>query len=611
MGRHNHDFEKGEEYRKPASRSIIYAILAGALLVALGLALGLGLGLRSLRDDEEDLLVTTTIATPSVEEVQSATGSYRYASVASDSKICSEIGTTIMARQGGSAVDAAIASMLCTGLVHRHSAGIGGGFFMTIYNRSSETVHVLDARERAPLLANQTMFINRTDGLTSTLGGLAIAVPGEIKGYWEAHQRYGRLPWRDLFQPAIKLCREGVPVYKPLSAAINRYVDLLKNFSHTMYFDATTGEPVKVGEKVKLPMLADTLNTIAEQGESAFYNGTLTDIIVDEVQRYGGIISREDLNQYNVTWRTPLSVTLRDNLTLYSVPPPGSGAVYEYIMNILDGYGLTPDSLSTNEKSVLTYHRIVEAMKFAYAKRTDLGDEDFVDVAELIKNMTSRDYADAIRAQINDSRTQDTDYYGPTYYDSTKTGTTHTSIIDPQGNAVAITSTINTYFGSKVRGNITGIAYNNEMDDFSTPGEVNYFGVPASPANFIVPRKRPLSSMCPSIVVDGNTGDVVLAVGAAGGTKITTSTMLVSLYTLRLGLPVGDAIDSRRLHHQLLPKTLSVEKGFPQEIMDGLKAKGHNFTLDNPGSVVNAIHVTGNMLHAASDIRKFGAPDGY
>ncbi|XP_046333062.2 glutathione hydrolase 1 proenzyme-like [Haliotis rufescens] len=611
MGSHNHDFEKGEEHKKAASRPLIYAILAGAVLVALGLALGLGLGLRSLNTEQEEVTVTATTSTPSVEEAHSATGTYRYASVASDSKICSEIGIDIMARKGGSAVDAAIASMLCTGLVHRHSAGIGGGFFMTIYNRTSETVNVLDARERAPLLANQTMYINRTDGLTSTLGGLAIAVPGEIKGYWEAHQRYGRLPWRDLFQPAIKLCREGVPVYEPLSVAINRYPDLLKNFSHSMYFDATTGEPVKVGEKVKLPLLADTLNTIAEGGQSAFYNGSLTDIIVNETRRYGGIISREDLNQYNATWRTPLSVTLRDNLTLYSVPPPGSGAVYEYIMNILDGYGFTPDSLSTNEKSVLTYHRIVEAMKFAYAKRTDLGDEDFVDVAELIQNMTSRDYADSIRAKINDFRTEDTDFYGPTFYDSVKTGTTHTSIIDAQGNAVAITSTINTYFGSKVRGNTTGIAYNNEMDDFSTPGEVNYFGVPASPANFIEPRKRPLSSMCPSIVIDSNTGDVVLAVGAAGGTKITTSTMLVSLYTLRLGLPVGAAIDSKRLHHQLLPKTLSVEKGFPQEILDGLKAKGHNLTLDNPSSVVDAIHVTGGMLHAASDIRKFGAPDGY
>ncbi|XP_067679970.1 glutathione hydrolase 1 proenzyme-like [Haliotis asinina] len=600
------DLEANDSKRR--SRPVVKALLAGSVIIGLGLAFGLGFGLMSSRDAPQ--LAETSTQSPVQQPPKSKKGAYRFASVTSDSEICSDIGTKILAVHRGSVVDAAIATMVCNGVLHRQSSGIGGGFFMTIYNRSAREVEVLDARERAPLVANESFFIGKAKG-ASLLGGLAIGVPGDLKGHWEAHKRFGRAPWRELLQPTIDLCRNGVPILESTHSAITLYAEVLKNMSYAMYFNNETGEAVKVGDRVKYYALADTLDRIAEEGAPAFYNGSLTDDIVADISEHGGVITKEDLNLYTVRWRTPVNVTLRDNLTVYSMPPPGSGVVFEYILNILDGYGFTPDSLSTNGKSILTHHRIVEAMKFAYAKRTDLGDEDFVEVAELMTNMTSRDYADDIRGRITDDVTHDTDYYGATFYDQTKTGTSNACVIDAEGNAVTITSTINTFFGSKVLGRRTGITFNNEMDDFSTPGLVNTFGVPASEANFIKPRKHPQSSMCPAIIVNQTTGDVVMTIGASGGTRITTSVALVAMYALRMGLPIADAVDHKRLHHQLLPKQIRVERGFSQDIIDGLKVKGHEIDVNTAASVVSAIHVTGGMLHAVADVRKGGGPAGY
>ncbi|XP_067653668.1 glutathione hydrolase 1 proenzyme-like [Haliotis asinina] len=592
-----------EKYRSSARRHLIYAILGGSMLIALGLAFGIGFGLR--REKPTMTTSTPTPATPG--ERKSKTASFRFASVASDTKQCSEVGTNILAK-GGSAVDAAIATALCSCVLNAQSCGLGGGFFMTVYNRTSGTSYVLDARERAPLAANSTMYVGR-ERAASLNGGLAIAVPGELMGYWEAHQRFGKLRWKNLFEPTIKICREGLNVTEATAFGINRSIDLLRSGSFTMYFSANGGV-VGVGDTVTYPKLADTLETISTEGALAFYNGSLTDAIVSEIQENGGIITKEDLNTYTVSWRTPLTFTLRDGTTVHSMPAPGSGAVYAYILNILDGYNLTTESVSNDDNRILTYHRIAEAFKFAYAKRTELGDEDFENVAELMRNMTSREFGDATRARIDDAATHDATYYGATFSSQPDQGTSHISVVDAEGNAVAITSTINYYFGSKVLGRTTGIMYNNEMDDFSTPGTVNVYGVPASPANFIKPRKRPLSSMCPSVVVD-NSGDVVLVLGGSGGTRITTAASLITLNTLKFGMSPGQALDYKRLHHQLLPPTLSVEDEFPQAVLNGLIAKGHNVTGYGFTSVVNIVRVKDNVRHGACDVRKGGEPDGF
>ncbi|XP_055957942.1 glutathione hydrolase 1 proenzyme [Patella vulgata] len=375
--------------KRSSNRKVIFAIVGGCLIIAVGIAIGLGVGLRSQEHGPNPVTNGQSGSQfPPKEEpvVTSTEGVYRYAAVATDSEVCSKIGSDMILVHNGTAVDGAIAALLCSGVVAAHSTGIGGGFFMTLYDRKTRTVDAVDAREIAPLFATEDMYV---DGkASSVLGGSAIAVPGELKGFQEIHQSYGRLEWSTLFQPTIDLCENGVPVTRALHRAVAGKTDTLANDPNfSMYYP--NGKPIAEGEKVKLPKLAETFKIIAEKGASAFYVGDLAPLIVDDIKDHGGNITLTDLLNYSVVKKRPINITLNDGLTVYSVPPPSSGAVYEYILNILDGYNFTSDDMSTDAKTVLTEHRIIEAMKFAFAKRTDLGDEDFVNVSDLVKNMTS------------------------------------------------------------------------------------------------------------------------------------------------------------------------------------------------------------------------------
>ncbi|XP_025091562.1 LOW QUALITY PROTEIN: glutathione hydrolase 1 proenzyme-like [Pomacea canaliculata] len=581
-----YDTEKGRPARS-SSRAIVFAVLGAAVIIGIGLAIGLGVGLRS-RDDKT---CETPITSEQSQTFKSGHGEYRFASVAADSALCSKIGTEIMGRKGGNAADAAIAAAICAGLMSAHSSGIGGGVFIVFYNRTSGQAITINARETAPAAASQDMFVNNPS--LSTYGGLAIGVPGELKGLWRLHQDHGRIPWRDLLTPTIDLCRQGAPLSKAqYDAAVQKKSELVNN--------------PEFREK-----LAHTLQIIADEGADAFYNGTLSQMIVDDIRDSNGTITREDLADYTVDVTSPVTFNVTSSgLTVYSMPLPGSGVVLGYIFNILSGYGFTPDSMSTTDKAVLTYHRIVEAMKFAYAKRSELGDPKFLNISQLVHNMTSPEVGQEIRAKISDDKTHDIPYYEPSFFNKNDKGTSHTSVFDGEGNAVAITSTVNLYFGSKMKGNRTGIIFNNEMDDFSTPNTTNAFDVPASPANFIQPGKRPLSSMTPSVFVDSKTGEVKLVAGASGGTKITTATALVAMRTLWFNDSLVEAVDDPRVHHQLFPPEIHVDPGFPKDIQDGLVAKGHKVVAQS-GSVVQAILNEDERLYAVSDWRKGGAPDGY
>lgn len=603
---------------------MLATIIICAAITSLGVGLGLWLYKRqdslTVNTDTSSTLSTyysTTVGPPNNDPSKSVEGHYRRAAVAADGGICSEIGTEILARRESTAVDGAIAALLCTCAYNCHSCGIGGGFFMTIYNRSANSVNVINAREMAPKDAHENMFVPKDK--SSTEGGLAIGIPGEIKGMHEAWKMGGGLPWEELFIPTIKLLRNGMVVGKPLADAIagvsvfDRHFNLKNTFTNP-----ATGRLYVQGDTIKFPLLANTFEIISKEGPDAFYNGSLTSDIVADIQEAGGIITVEDLNNYKAVIKDPIKIKLRDNSTLYSLPPPSSGVVLQFIVNILDEYKFDNLSISTTEKASLTWHRIIEAFKFAYAKRTELGDPDGENqtfkskLNELVKNMTSEDFARDIRSKISDDKTHGTDYYGPTFYDYTSTGTSHMSLLAPNGDAVSVTSTINLHFGSKVVGSRTGIIFNNEMDDFSTPNTTNAFGIPASPANFIKPYKRPLSSMCPSIVVDPD-GHVKLVVGASGGTRITTSTALVTMETLWFGLGIKEAIDYRRLHHQLLPPEIKAEEGFPQDILNGLRSRGHNITISpSAGSVVQGIlQLKEGKISANCDFRKNGYPDGF
>ena len=297
---------------------------------------------------------------------------------------------------------------------------------------------------------------------------------------------------------------------------------------------------------------------------------------------------------------------------MYSIPPPGSGVILGFMLNILDNYNFTSDSMHA-PNTVVTHQRIVEALKYTYARRTELGDEDFVDMTEMIRNLTSEVNAHEIFSKITDDKTfQDPKYYGAVTSQKDDHGTAHFSVLAPNGDAAAMTGTINLYFGAKVRSVQSGIVLNDEMDDFSSPNITNHFGIPPSPNNYIRAKKRPLSSMCPAVFVKDN-GDVRLVVGAAGGTKISSGVAQVAMNNLWFGKDIKESIDSQRLHHQLFPMSIGFEEEFDPSIREGLRQIGHEVTTFSiGGSVVTGVsREEDGFIYANSDFRKAGEVDGF
>lgn len=529
---------------------------------------------------------------------------FRKAAVCADGPPCAEIGKQILLRNG-SAVDATIAALFCNGLVNMQSMGIGGGFLMTVYKKSEGKAYSLNARETAPKLATSDMFMNRSQR-ASKKGGLSIGIPGELRGYWAAHQKFGRLPWKELILPSIALCDEGYKISVAQKNAMNMSTNLAKGLYKEWFFHEN-GRMKKAGDLVRPRELCKTLRIIAELGADDFYTGSIASQILEDLKRAGSIITAEDLANYKVQWQEPITIDLSKGERLFSAPLPGSGVLLAYILKILDGYGFTRQNIDGINNTVLTYHRMIEAFKHAYARRTELGDTDFVDIQTLISNLLSPEYAEHTRMLIDDTKTnQNPMHYGAIYYDHTgQNGTAHISVLSEEGDAVSVTSTVNLYFGSEVISEQTGVTFNSVMDDFSTPGMINYFGLPGSPNNAIAPGKRPLSSMSPSIMID-QAGDVLLVIGASGGTQITTGAAQVISRLLWFDQNIKEAVDAPRIHHQLFPMSVGYEYGTLQQIVDGLQRLGHNTTRLTAYSVVCALMKKGENLFANADHRKGG-----
>jgi gamma-glutamyltranspeptidase/glutathione hydrolase len=519
--------------------------------------------------------------------------------VVADSEQASKAGMAILER-GGNAIDAAIATAFALSVVDQASSGLGGGGFMVLYRAKDKKAFALDFRETAPQASRRELYIKDGKAVPSLslTGALAVAVPGEVAGLEEARKRFGTLSLAILAAPAIKLAAEGFVVDPALRAAIERQQSNMKRFPDLGRIYMPRGEVPKDGDMIRQPQLAETLKAIAEKGSDVFYRGWIAEAIVEVIKKDGGLMTLDDLKEYRALWREPLVGSYRGR-TVITMPPPSSGgvAILE-MLNVLEGYKL--DQFQHNSAAYL--HLIAETMKHAFADRAQfLGDPDFVHVP--VRKLTAKSYAEWIRARISPDKTGQPTFYGYYNYNAEKGGTTHFSVVDRFGNAVACTQSVNTRFGSKLVVPRTGIVLNNEMDDFALHSEVgNVYGLVGNEANSLQPRKRPLSSMSPTIVLHGNRPELVI--GAAGGPRIINATLQTILNIVDFRMPVKAAVEAERIHHQWLPDRLTVEAKIASDQRKALEQRGHALREQGALGVVQAITVNGAAASGAADPRK-------
>jgi gamma-glutamyltranspeptidase / glutathione hydrolase len=525
------------------------------------------------------------------------------AMVVAGSPIASQVGREIL-RQGGNAVDAAVAVGFAMAVVHPEAGNLGGGGFMVI-RLADGTVQTLDYRETAPRRATRDMYLDSLGEPTdrSLTGHLAAGVPGAVAGLTEAHHRFGRLPFAAVIGPAIGLARDGFLVDEYRSESIAGDSARLARFPASRASFLPGGAPPAAGTVLRQPDLATTLEAIRERGAAGFYQGAVADLIVAEMERGGGLISHEDLASYRAIWREPIAIQYR-GYTIYSMPPASSGGVtMGEILNIMEGYDPLPPFGSPG-----LVHLEAEAMRRAFTDRnTWLGDPAFVQ--NPTDRLLSKSYAADLRKQIGERATPT-----PVFAPGPRTGasTTHYSVVDTAGNAVSCTTTLNDSYGSAVTVPGGGFLLNDEMDDFATaPGKPNMYGLVQGEANAIAPGKRMLSAMTPSIVLDPE-GRLLLVVGTPGGPRIITMVYHVISNVLDHRMTLPDAVVAPRMHHQGLPDTLRVERGgFPPATLDSLRARGHAIGAGGYWGDVEAIIRTPTGWQGVSDPRRGGGGAGF
>jgi gamma-glutamyltranspeptidase/glutathione hydrolase len=522
--------------------------------------------------------------------------------VASNSALASAAGAEIL-KAGGNAVDAAVATGFALAVTYPFAGNIGGGGFMNIHLADGRDA-AIDYREVAPLAATRDMYVDPATGkLTdkSLVGHLASGVPGSVAGMAAALARFGSLPLATVMAPAIRLARDGFPVDSALFRSLRGNRAVARFAGKDLFFPG--GEPLAVGALLVQSDLARTLEIIAAKGPAGFYAGEVADALVAEQKRGGGIITMEDLARYKPEWRTPIRSTYR-GYTLLTMPPASSGGItMTETMNILEQFAPLPPY-----GSAAYTHLVTEAFRRAFIDRNEkLGDPAFVKVP--MDQLTSKAYAKTLAAGIDITRATKT----PAFKVAREPEhTTHYSVADAKGNVVSTTTTLNGGYGSAVWIPKGGFFMNNEMDDFAAqPGTPNMFGLVQGEANAIVPGKRMLSAMAPTIVLDKD-GGVLLVVGAAGGPRIITTTTEVILNVIEHRMSLADAMRAPRLHHQSIPDTLRYEAGaFSDAVADSLRAMGH--ALLRTGGLANAngiMRVKGGWI-GVREPRSTGGAVGY
>lgn len=544
---------------------------------------------------------------------------YQHGAVAADHVLASEVGVEIL-KQGGNVVDAAAAVGFSLSVLRPASSGIGGGGFMLIWDAKEQRSIVLDYRERAPLRATAEMFAHDAqkpeDGeqalpKRSVRGPLAAAVPGHVAGLCHAVEKYGRLPIAMVVAPAIRLARDGVPAdahfVKTRKSAMKAWSKCPKGFReqlmafHNSYL--LTGKSIKEGDTVTSPQLP-ALEQIATHGAAGFYAGPVAESLLDLSRQNGGLLTAEDFLDVQPVRREPLKLSYH-GYDVLTMPPPSSGGIAMLTtLQILEEL----DAKSPSSSEAESAHRLAEAFKHAFADRAEfLGDADFAEVP--VARLVSREHARELASRIDLKHTQPTKSYGR-FAPVNDAGTTHFSVIDAEGNAVACTETVNTEYGSWIVEPTFGILLNNEMDDFAAvPGQPNAFGLIQSSANAIAPRKKPLSSMTPTIIVKD--GKAVFALGAAGGPRIITATTQVLLNLIDRKQSPASAVQAPRVHHQWLPDVLDLEPRLHRELHDPLTALGHKTQKRTGNAVTQAVSRGTDGLRAGSDSRKGGRPAGW
>ncbi|MBI3063370.1 MAG: gamma-glutamyltransferase [Deltaproteobacteria bacterium] len=518
--------------------------------------------------------------------------------VVSDSPLATKAGMEILER-GGNAMDAAIATAFALSVVDQASSGLGGGGFMVIYDAKERRAHALDFRETAPEGARKELYMKDGKPVSSLslTGGLAVAVPGEVAGLLAAFKRFGSLPLQALAAPAIKYATEGFPLEAALRFAIERQQATMRKFPDIGRVFLPKDQVPAESELIRQPELGETLKAIASQGAEVFYQGWIAQAIVDTVKKEGGVLTLEDLKNYKPVWREPLIGQYRKR-TVIAMPPPSSGGVALLeMLNVLEAHQL--NKLPHNEGTYLQL--LAEAMKHAFADRAQyLGDPDFVKAP--LAMLTSKDYAAWIRGRVSPVKTQPPKFYGLVNFKAEQGGTTHFSVVDRFGNAVACTQSVNTRFGSKLLAPRTGVVMNNTMDDFAIHPSGNVYGLTGNEANALQPKKRPLSSMAPTIILQGERPEAV--VGGAGGPRIISATLQTILNLIDFQMPVREAVGSPRIHHQWMPDNLIAEADIPAEAKRSLERRGHNVRERGVAGVVQAITVKQGKASGAADPRK-------
>ncbi|XP_003965539.2 glutathione hydrolase 5 proenzyme [Takifugu rubripes] len=520
--------------------------------------------------------------------------SFTRAAVAADSRLCSDIGRSIL-QQGGSAVDGAIAALLCTSVVNPQSMGIGGGSIVTVRDITGH-IKVYNFRETVPRRFKVDLLSDCPSTFTLSTGSQWIGVPGELRGYEALHRRYGKLSWAKLFEPTIKLARDGIKMppfltellKEPLIKAQVEHSSLCKLFCNA------NKTALGKGDTLKFSQLAETLEIVAQKGADAFYTGKIGQDLIKDIKEAGGTLEMDDLRSFRVREENAWKVSL-GNTHMYIPPPPAGGALLAFILKLMKEFPINATSMEGQQKTQM-YHYFIEAAKFANGQRRSISDPRF-STKKSAAHLIDPSFIDRIRRKISVNCTHENDYYSNVAPPLDRFGTTHVSVVDEDGLAVSATSTINQIFGGAVYSPRTGVIMNNELSDF------------CKRADAISAGEQPPSSMSP-VILESESGGL-LVIGGSGGSMITSAVALAIMNRLWLKMSLKDAIAAPIVYVDS-ENNVKLERGFDQSVVDGLKALRHKVRdWKYFFNVVNGLEKENGCIEAVSDKRKMGQAAGY